>query len=375
MVPSHYRYTYQNYKRFIHSCVLEPTPGPYIRLGQRRMLHRIAVMFRKPSILLIILQSASTFSESHVPYEPHLSESSSCFTRKIVHQDQKIRVAFSLSIPRVVEDSAALHLQNIADPQSGDFAKHWTSRQVDSLFASDPHRVRDVTRWLEESKDVIGNLVFDVDYLMFDIACGNAEKLLRTKYNECWCGSRNYLCSSTYYLPKSIAKHVDLVTAEFRFRETGLASHLKKRMHAPPRNGARNSKLKNTRRQVDCFKYTTPECLRLLYGIPFSSTPSHPNNSIGVYASDWLTWIGEDLDQFFGDFQPSLISHRPVMLPINGGFRDATLKSLPFHMEPNLDFGFSMALVDPLPVIDIQVRLIVPREQGGRITLSLQHDP
>lgn len=341
------------------------------------MLHRIAVMLHKLSMLLFILQSASALSESHVPYEPHLSASSSCFTRKMVDQDQKMRLTFSLSIPRVVADSAALHLQNIADPQSANFAKHWTSREVDSLFASDPHLVRDVTRWLEEFKDLIGNLVLvlDVDHLMFDIACSKAEKLLRTKFNECLCGSKTYVCSSTYYLPRSISKHVDLVTAEFRIGERGLASHLEHRMPAPRTDGARNSKPKNMRRQVDCFKYTTPECLRLLYGIPSSSTPSHPDNSVGVYASDWLTWLGEDLDQFFGDFQPNLISHRPVILPINGGFRDPMLKSFPFNMEPNLDFGFSMALVDPLPVIDIQVRLIVPRDQNGQITLSLHHDP
>ncbi|KAG6011542.1 hypothetical protein E4U54_008031, partial [Claviceps lovelessii] len=316
-------------------------------------------MVRVFLLLLFLRLFACAFPQSHVAYEPHLS-SASCSVRNAVHGERLIRLIFSLSIPHGVEDSAVTILQELSDPESTKFAQHWTTRQINRLFASDPQQVREVTRWLQESSVAIKKWSLDVDHLLLDITSRNAQKLLHTTLHECVCGSRPYICSDTYHLPRHISGHIDHVTAQLHpsDTETHSPSSQRRKGIATAENINRAARLaaKKPSRKVDCFKYTTPDCLRLLYGIPSpsASEKAHPNNSIGIYAPDWSTWLGRDLDLFFGDFQPNLVSRRPVLLPINGGYRDETLENSNFFIEPNLDFGYSMSLVEPLHVTDIQ---------------------
>ncbi|KAG5984638.1 hypothetical protein E4U55_003859 [Claviceps digitariae] len=314
-------------------------------------------MFSRVLLLLVFLRLiACAFPESHVAYESHLP-TASCSPRNTLRGERLIRLIFSLSIPHNVVDSAAKILQDISDPESGRFAQHWTTREVNDLFASDSEQVRAVTQWLQDSPDVvIKRWSLDVDHLLVDITSRNAGKLLHTTFSKCICGTRPYICSDTYHLPKHISNHIDHVTAQFHPSERRERRHPSSQ-RKKPENRAASLAAKKPSRQVDCFKYTTPDCLRLLYGIPSTSATekAHPNNSIGIYATDWETWLGRDLDLFFGDFQPNMVSRRPAMLPIDGGYRDETLDNLIFLMEPNLDFGYSMSLVGPLTVTDIQV--------------------
>lgn len=309
-----------------------------------------------PFLAYLHFVAAISRSRPHVSYISQRSTSHShCQQRRQIHKDQVLRLSFSLSIPNSVVDSAATHLQSISDPGLESFGQHWTMIQVNSWFASAPHQVRDLVHWLKESHILYENLALDVDHLVLDIEKRGAEKLLSTTFTEFICGANSYVFSDTYHLPESVACHVDFVTATKRKKKS---PRRVKRHKAVSSVGATNSQRPKKARQVDCFKYTTPDCLRILYGIPSSTMSPHPNNSIGIYLSDWLSWRGDDLDQFFGDFQPDLVTHRPLMLPIDGGYRNPDLGSLPFHLEANLDFGLSMALSDPVPVTDIQVRAL-----------------
>ncbi|KAJ3496860.1 hypothetical protein NLG97_g2339 [Lecanicillium saksenae] len=104
---------------------------------------------------------------------------------------------------------------------------------------------------------------------------------------------------------------------------------------------------------VDCFKYVTPECLRLLYNISqYTHSASVPNASFGIYQPAWETWLAPDLDSFFTQFQPELVSQRPFMLSIDGGYLQTDVKYTPFNLEANLDFQYAISLVHPLPVGD-----------------------
>ncbi|KAG6008285.1 hypothetical protein E4U21_004747 [Claviceps maximensis] len=313
--------------------------------------------------LVFVRLFACAFPQSHVAYESHLS-TSSCSPRNTIHGKRLIRLVISLSISNHVADNAATILKDISDPESSSFSQHWTTRQIDQLFTPDPQQVQDVMRWLQDSsKAVVQHWSSDADHLLLDITVSDAEKLLHTNLTECVCGVQPYICSDTYYIPRRVSDHIDHVTVQFHPGEKRHLSSQKKKRNAARGNGNGNgngaARLTATRmsRQVDCFKYATPDCLRLLYGIPSSSPTekAHPNSSIGAYASNWLTWLGRDLDLFFQDFQPELVSRRPVMLPINGGFRNETVDSSTLVVEPNLDFGYIMSLVEPLPVTDIQV--------------------
>lgn len=111
----------------------------------------------------------------------------------------------------------------------------------------------------------------------------------------------------------------------------------------------------NTTTRVDCFKYVTPECLRLLYNIPSDEIAPHPNNTLGIFQLSWMTWLPDDLDLFFSRFDPRVTGHRPVMIPINGGYQQTNHTGFVYNAEPGLDFEYAMALTHPLPVTNIQV--------------------
>jgi tripeptidyl-peptidase-1 len=104
----------------------------------------------------------------------------------------------------------------------------------------------------------------------------------------------------------------------------------------------------------NCFSSTTLSCLRILYKIPDDILP-HPNNSFGVFEPSWYSWLPEDLDQFFEIFQKSMVGHRPKVDAVNGGYLGTNLSGPSWHMEPNLDFEYSMGLTSPQEITNVQV--------------------
>jgi len=133
----------------------------------------------------------------------------------------------------------------------------------------------------------------------------------------------------------------------------GITLGLRRRQH-------KSTELKQT--HVDCLRFTTPHCLCRLYGMnDATGTIPHPNSSLGIFTMAWQTWLGLDLDMFFTDFAPSQTGKRPFITVVNGGYRHFDLNNANntateiFHLEPNLDYQYTMALADPVPVTNIQV--------------------
>ncbi|KAJ9134219.1 Subtilisin-like protein [Coniochaeta hoffmannii] len=107
--------------------------------------------------------------------------------------------------------------------------------------------------------------------------------------------------------------------------------------------------------KVDCHKYVTPECLRMLYSIPFQGTGRHTNSSLGIFEISAQTWFPNDLDSFFSRFEPQLIGSRPTVRSIDGGYMQYNWTGFPFNSEPSLDFEYALALTDRQPVIELLV--------------------
>ncbi|KAK3392106.1 peptidase S8/S53 domain-containing protein [Sordaria brevicollis] len=110
--------------------------------------------------------------------------------------------------------------------------------------------------------------------------------------------------SERYSLPSRVARYIDYVLPA---PDPDPVSSAPQSVAVPPKSGIGPRQI----REIDCLQYTAPQCLRQ------------------------LAWVAEDLDMFFRDFAPDLL--------------------LPFNLEPNLDYEYTMALAKPIPVTNIQV--------------------
>jgi tripeptidyl-peptidase I len=308
------------------------------------------------AIFVFQLVTVHALVESHVVYHSVITGSATPWQKgSRLAEDRVIHIDFALAAPADSLNAAVQALQNISDPNSQNFGQYWTTEAVAQLLAPSQDQIREVARWLNDSGIPRSSLRASSDrgHIYFNTTVHRAEQLLGAQYNDYSDGQVVQVTSDTYYLPLSISKYVDFVLPTLpRSRpHTGLEATTL--VQQPGSNRTDTSAVV----EVDCFQYMTPECLRLLYNIPdVTNVSSHPNTSFGVYEEAWSTWIPEDLDAFFTDFQPELVGNRPSVLPVDGGFRQTDVQALIFNEEANLDFEYTMSLAYPLPVTNIQVR-------------------
>ncbi|KAL0931331.1 alkaline serine protease [Colletotrichum truncatum] len=322
------------------------------------------------SILFLVQQAkAEDLRRDRVVYSSNFpSRSSSAHRAQSLPKDEDIYLDFALTIPEEQLQAATQALQDISNPASINFGHAWTGDQVAELLAPPKDSIQKVAQWLNESNVHHSDIRVSSDrgHLYVKTTLGQAEELLEAQYHKYLTGPTEQVASDTYSLPEHISKLVD-------FAMPGLPSAI------PPTSLAGNVvEDPNERRQVnstaprsidDCFRYMSPECLRLLYNIPWpSNTPTHPNNSQGIFQISWQTWLPEDLDAFFELFQPALVGQRPEVLPIAGGYLQTEFKDRAFNLESNLDHEYAMALSYPQPVKNVQVG---GRENLGNLNLML----
>ncbi|KAK4447105.1 alkaline serine protease [Podospora aff. communis PSN243] len=274
-----------------------------------------------------------------------------------IRADADVRLSFLLAIPQTQIDTAALALDRMSNPKSAHYGQHWTRQRIAEHFTPQKRSMRLVSRWLNESGADTSRQKLSVEQGSISVVLPlhKAEELLGARLHEYTShdGGETLVApeSNTHPLPAEIANEVHFVHASLVDKPEIPQSPI------PIQARDAKPKPKATAAQLNCFRYMSPECIRLLYNIPAPTTndTSHPNNSLGIFLPSWQTWIPEELDSFFAAFQPELIGQRPTVLPVNGGYRQTGFVSSIFNMEPHLDFEYSMALAYPLPVSNIQV--------------------
>jgi len=279
--------------------------------------------------------------------------------------DASLTLTFAL-VPNQAE-SVEDHLHRVSDPHSPSYGKHWTPAEVVRRFAPDPQGIRAITDWLLQSgvqpqrisQSNDGTLIF------VNSTIREAEILLHAEYHlfrDKTSGERHAACEE-YSLPSFLRPYVDFVGPTVHL---GLGTLITAR--AVPYHPAANKRGQGisrtprspalVRRQASssdgCSRFITPDCLRRMYRIP-TLNASHPDNALGVYQHAWSSWLPGDLDGFFDMFAPKLKGSRPIMKPINGGYWQDKFQGFPFNAEADLDFEYTMTLVQPLPVVNYQV--------------------
>ena len=128
-----------------------------------------------------------------------------------------IRIALSQSNL----DRADEFLMDVSHPDSPNFGKHWSAKQVAETFAPSQEAVNSVLEWLAES-GVAGERVKQsqgLNWIHADVTVSEAEDLLKTKYYKyihTVTGQAHIACED-YSIPEDIQKHVDFVTPTVHF--------------------------------------------------------------------------------------------------------------------------------------------------------------
>jgi tripeptidyl-peptidase-1 len=262
------------------------------------------------------------------------------------HDDNTLNITIALALPD--SNHAVAALLEIADPSSSQYGQHWSATQVVQTFRPAPDTTIKVLDWLESSgiHEYLNISSGAGGYLRVLVTVHEASHLLNTTFHL-YKNERTgdeHIASEDYYIPKEISQHVVYILATSMYRSEEKRNI--KRAMAPI--------IRPSDATFDCKKYTTPSCLRELYGIP-KSVVSNTHNSFGIYEQAWQTWLPSDLDSFFTLFAPELKGKRPIMELVDGGYTQTELQNRAFNTEANLDFQYAMALTSPQDVINLQV--------------------
>ncbi|KAK7998385.1 ribonuclease T2 [Apiospora arundinis] len=276
-----------------------------------------------------------------------------------VKHDKELQVDIALSLSSMRVSEAERTLMEISESSSPRFGRHLDAGQVSQMFAPDKDHVHKVVEWLTSAGIPLSSIQSSAtgDHLFFNVTVSAAEGLLRTRYVQYSDEGETHGVFEEYSLPETLSSLVDYVTPALPVAAVSHRPNLFTPAHDEVTlDGPRNQAVRRQNRNIDCFRNMTPHCLRALYNIPAnSSLPAHPANSLGVYTPAWATWLEEDIDAFFAEFEPHLAGRRPIIEPINGGYRQWDVKLSPFNLEPNLDYQYTMSLAYPLQITNLQV--------------------
>ena len=259
-----------------------------------------------------------------------------------------LQVSIALTIRNA--DLGVETLLRISDPTSPDYGQYLSAGDVAGIFKPKPNAVSEVMKWLRESgiNQSHVNLSYGGDRLSLNLSVREATLLLETTfYHQSHQETGQEQITSQYYrIPESLAGSIDYVLA---------ASPVPTHQQIPRQQVILNDGFTvPAPLPPGCLTQTTLSCLRNLYRIPANVLP-HQNNSFGIFEPSWISWLPEDLDQFFGKMQKNLVGHRPKIDAVNGGYLQRNYTGPNWNQEPNLDFEYGMALTSPQEVTNVQV--------------------
>ncbi|KAN0090293.1 Peptidase S8/S53 domain containing protein [Hyaloscypha variabilis] len=298
-----------------------------------------------------------------------------------LHGDATLPMRIALTQSNL--DRADEFLMDVSHPESPNYGKHWSAKQVAETFAPSQDSYSSVLEWLAEhgiSAERIKQSQ-SLSWLHLDVTVSEAEDLLNTQYFEykhATTGQAHFACEE-YSLPEDIKKHIDFVTPTVHFdvklenpkkrrslneREIAIAKRqMTARDHnvvpgighsigspgdkSLPKSGGKISNIINELENCDIS--IVPDCLRALYEFP-PNFPTSSKNSFGIVEYTPQAYLPSDLDMFFRNFSPSLVGQRPTFDSIDGGLLQTEVESFDYNGESDLDLEYGMTLVYPQKV-------------------------
>ena len=189
-------------------------------------------------------------------------------------------------------------IDEVADPDSPKFGKHWTAEQVANMFAPAKETSDRTVEWLTNSGISSSRIKHSVgrNWIEFSGTVEEAERLFDTEYHiykQKESGGFRMACDS-YSLPQSVRKHVDFVMPTIQL------DGLKPVANARPAIEASITGISGLTGLKHCGKLITIDCIRAIYDVPVGKT-NHSGNEIGI--GEWADYLYlPDLKIFFENY-------------------------------------------------------------------------
>ncbi|KAK4903467.1 hypothetical protein LTR27_000398 [Elasticomyces elasticus] len=243
-------------------------------------------------------------------------------------------------------EHAARYIQDVSDPKSPNFGKHWSSEKVANAFLPSQETTDKVTEWLVSSGISADRLSHSVgkNWLEFTATVDEAESLLKTQYHvyqQKDTGGYRVACDS-YSVPASVRDHVDFVMPTIQL------DGLKPVAQANPAYNALAINLTGLTGTEHCNQVITIDCIRALYDLPVATT-NHSGNELGI--AEWADYLYlPDLKVFFENYTiPKIPSDvTPEFISIDGGKpSNLTVALAEEVVESGLDFQTAYSIIYP----------------------------
>lgn len=118
-------------------------------------------------------------------------------------------------------ENADSFLMDVSHPESSNFGKHWTAKQVAEMFAPSKEAVASVLEWLADSgvsKERITQSQ-SLNWLYVNVTVSEAEDFLKTEYHQYTHSvtGQSHIACEDYSVPEKIQEHVDFITPTLHF--------------------------------------------------------------------------------------------------------------------------------------------------------------
>lgn len=238
-------------------------------------------------------------------------------------------------------------IQDVADPDSPNYGKHWSAEKIANVFAPAKETSDRTIEWLVNSGIDPSRIKHSVgrNWLEFSATVAEAESLLKAEYHVYkHKESDGYrIACDEYSLPHSIREHIDFVMPTIQLdglKPVANAQPAEMTNQVPGIYGLTGLK--------HCNELITIDCLRAIYKLPQGKT-AHKGNELGI--GEWADYLYlPDLAIFFENYtNPKIPSTtKPEFISIDGGKpSNLTRAKLGEVVESALDFQTSYSIIWP----------------------------
>ncbi|KAL9614182.1 MAG: hypothetical protein Q9167_001334 [Letrouitia subvulpina] len=253
-------------------------------------------------------------------------------------------------------------LDEVSNPLSAKYGKHYTAEEVHEIFAPSKGSVDSVRSWLESTgvhPERISQST-NKQWLQFDAATEEVERLLDTEYyhfEHLDSGKSNIACDG-YSVPGHVQLHVDYITPGIKLLTPSASRKNRKelgkrifgvgrRPTLPPLKSlpASLSSILAEPFSALCGIAIIPQCISSLYNIT-KPTKAAKGNELGIFEDLGDMYAQEDLNLFFRTLAPQIPQGtKPILEAIDGATApDPIALAGP---ESDLDFQISYPIIYP----------------------------